>query len=95
MKYDYDSVLNVIHHLKVECLPTVIYSVGRPEIGKNRLLKVILPASRFQHYVVRMPPACASSPKRGSTFESPLLKTKEGAGERNVYMTVAMFLTMV
>ncbi|EYB82763.1 hypothetical protein Y032_0352g3284 [Ancylostoma ceylanicum] len=41
LNYDYDSVLNVIHHLKAECFPTAVYRLGRPEIGKSRLLKVI------------------------------------------------------
>ncbi|KAL6723803.1 hypothetical protein Aduo_018770 [Ancylostoma duodenale] len=47
LKYDYESVLNVIHHLKLECFPTAVYRLGRPEVGRNRLLKVIFPASRF------------------------------------------------
>ncbi|VDL80445.1 unnamed protein product [Nippostrongylus brasiliensis] len=51
--YDYQSVVNVLHFLKVDCLPIAVYRLGKPRLGFNRLLKIVLPCSRFQKMAVR------------------------------------------
>ncbi|KAK6009730.1 hypothetical protein OSTOST_25314, partial [Ostertagia ostertagi] len=42
--YDNNSVLNILEYLDVDCLPVAVYRLGRPTMGRDRLLKVVLPS---------------------------------------------------
>ena len=53
LRYDYDSALNVLDYLGVECHPTSVYRLGKPGIRSNRrLLKVVLPSRTHQRIAV-------------------------------------------
>ncbi|XGW34434.1 hypothetical protein V3C99_018374 [Haemonchus contortus] len=53
LSYDYASVCNILDFLGIECNPMCVYRLGRPLIGKDRLLKVVLPSRVFQRLAVR------------------------------------------
>lgn len=50
--HDYNVVCQVLQFLGVECYPLAVYRLGRPTSGRDRLLKVVLPSSRFQQIVL-------------------------------------------
>uniref|UniRef100_A0A7I4YG34 Transposase_22 domain-containing protein n=1 Tax=Haemonchus contortus TaxID=6289 RepID=A0A7I4YG34_HAECO len=52
LSYDYASVCNILDFLGIECNPMCVYRLGRPQIGKDRLLKVVLPSRVFQRLAV-------------------------------------------
>lgn len=51
--HDLASVTEILAVLNVECLPKTVYRMGKPSSNHPRLLKVILPTSRFQKQVLR------------------------------------------
>ncbi|VDP17168.1 unnamed protein product [Heligmosomoides polygyrus] len=65
VRYDFLSVRNILFHIGVECLPVTVYRLDRPIIGRSRLLKVVLPSSRFQCLADRLAPRLRSFPERG------------------------------
>ncbi|EYB81589.1 hypothetical protein Y032_0378g282 [Ancylostoma ceylanicum] len=53
---DVICVNTILDFLGVECLPNAVYRMGKPSPQKPRLLKVVLPTSRFQkEAVIRAP----------------------------------------
>lgn len=54
--YDYQSACNIFDFLGVECNPVTVYRLGRPNQGRDRLLKVVLPARVFQRFAVLRAP---------------------------------------
>ncbi|KAK6029692.1 hypothetical protein OSTOST_04195 [Ostertagia ostertagi] len=65
MHYDYQSTLNILSHLDVDCYPVAVYRLGRWFRGKNRLIKVVLPCSLYQRIAVRRAPRLRTFPERG------------------------------
>ncbi|WKX95609.1 hypothetical protein Q1695_012233 [Nippostrongylus brasiliensis] len=66
--YDYQSVINVLHFLNVDCLPLAVYRLGKPRAGYNRLLKIVLPCSRFQKMVLQRSPRLRPFPGEGTVL---------------------------
>ncbi|VDL81347.1 unnamed protein product [Nippostrongylus brasiliensis] len=51
--HDFENVCKILHFLGVECFLTAVYRLGRPIEGGNRLLKVVLPCSKFRNMAVQ------------------------------------------
>lgn len=58
--------------LNVECTPTAVYRMRRVQPQKNRLIKVILPPSRFQQDVVSRAPRLLFYSHKGVYLPPPL-----------------------
>ncbi|VDO34793.1 unnamed protein product [Haemonchus placei] len=76
--YDFQSVNAVLNHLEIECIPCTVYRMGRPNRDRPRLIKVVLPTSRFQQMAVRRAPRLRSSENKG-IFLRPSLTREERA----------------
>lgn len=63
--YDHRSVMNVLLHLNIECVPVAVYRLGRPSVDRSRLLKVVLPATYFQRMAVRRASRLRFFPEKG------------------------------
>lgn len=63
--------------LNVECTPTAVYRMRRVQPQKNRLIKVILPPSRFQQDVVSRAPRLLFYSHKGVYLPPPPSLTKE------------------
>ncbi|VDL81974.1 unnamed protein product [Nippostrongylus brasiliensis] len=50
--YDFENVCKILHFLGVDCYPTAVYRLGKPIEGGNRLIKVVLPCSKFRNIAV-------------------------------------------
>lgn len=53
MNHDYNCVNTLLDFLGIECFPKTVYRMGRPDTRRPRILKVILPTSRFQRETLR------------------------------------------
>lgn len=51
--HDHDVVKQIFDHLGIECVPHVVYRLGKPTEGRARLLKVILPSTFYQKLTLR------------------------------------------
>lgn len=56
IQHDVACVTTVLNFLNVECMPSAVYRMGPRQSSRPRLLKVILPASRFQREVIQRAP---------------------------------------
>lgn len=65
VQYDYNTVCHVLHFLDVECYPIAVYRLGKPHVGRNRLLKIVLPCSAYQKVAVKNAPRLRFYPGRG------------------------------
>lgn len=63
--YDFNSVLNILDHLKIECHPVAVYRLGKPNQSRKRLLKVVLPSSFYQKLAVRRSSWLRTFPGKG------------------------------
>ncbi|KIH69313.1 reverse transcriptase [Ancylostoma duodenale] len=63
--YDFECVCKVLDYLNIECNPVLVYRLGRPQRGINRLTKVVLPARMFQRLAVKRAPRLRFFCERG------------------------------
>lgn len=78
--HDFNSVRNVLDHLNVECVPQLTYRLGKPQEGRPRLLKVVLPNTFYQSLVLRRASWLRSFSCRGVYIRPSLTKEER---ERN------------
>ncbi|KAK6030129.1 hypothetical protein OSTOST_03746, partial [Ostertagia ostertagi] len=76
MHYDYQSVLNILSHLDVDCYPVAVYRLGKWIRGKNGSIKVILPCSMYQRIAAMRARRLSSFPE-SSVFLRASLTLKE------------------
>lgn len=79
---DFENVCNILHFLGVECYPVAVYRLGRPIMDGNRLLKVILPCSKFQRFAVERASRLRFFPLKG-IYIRPSLSFEERNRQRN------------
>ncbi|KAK6029926.1 hypothetical protein OSTOST_03953, partial [Ostertagia ostertagi] len=72
--YDYQSTCSVLSFLDIEYLPSAVYRMGIPNPNRPRLLKVVLPTSRFQRQAVQRAPRLRSFSHRGVHLRPSLTK---------------------
>lgn len=81
--HDFSSTQHILDFLNVDCLPTTVYRMGKPNPSRPRLLKVILPCSRFQKTVLKLAPRLRFFSQKGIyirpslTFEERKLRREE------------------
>ncbi|KAK6025729.1 hypothetical protein OSTOST_08367, partial [Ostertagia ostertagi] len=63
--YDFQCVNSVLNHLDIECVPCSVYRMGRSINDRPRLLKVVLPTSKFQQLAVKRAPRLRSFQTKG------------------------------
>lgn len=71
---DLKFVHSVLDHLNVECLPCAVYRMGKPDVKHSRLIKVVLPSSRFQQVAVKRAPRLRTFPRKGIYLRPSLTK---------------------
>lgn len=54
--HDFNCITDILDFLDIQCLPISVFRMGKPNQDKPRLLKVVLPTSRFQADVLRRAP---------------------------------------
>lgn len=64
LQYDFDSVLNILEHLNVECFPVAVYRLGK-QSHRPRLIKAVLPARTFQRLAVKRASLLRFFPEKG------------------------------
>lgn len=85
--WDLSSVTRILDFLGVACLPVSVYRMGR---SSPRLLKVVLPTSRFQEQVLRRASRLRFSPFKGVfirkslTLEERIRLRNERSNRRNL-----------
>lgn len=80
--YDFENVCNILNFLGVECYPTAVYRLGRPIDDGDRLLKVVLPYSKFQALAVKRANRLSSFPLK-RVYLRPSLTLEERLRRRN------------
>lgn len=76
--HDFGFVVEVLNHLGVECTPCSVYRMGRFDQNRPRLIKVVLPASRFQRLAIKGAIQLRFSPLLKGIYLCPSLTWKEG-----------------
>lgn len=74
---DFNRVNQVLDFLGVECRPLSVFRIGRPQLNRPRLIKVVLPSSRHQAEAVRRAPRLRFFPLRKGIFLRPSLSRVE------------------
>lgn len=77
LTYDFAYVVGLLDFLGIECTPTSVYRMGRIEQNKPRLIKVVLPASKFQRIAVRRAPRLRFSSAHKGVYLRPSLTWEE------------------
>ena len=72
--HDYSCVNTLLNFLGVECFPKAVYRMGSPRSNSSRLLKVVLPTSRFQKEVIKRKAKLRYSSYNGVFIRSSLTK---------------------
>lgn len=83
--HDLDSVKSILNHLDVECIPQVVYRLGKPQADRPRLLKVILPNTFYQSLTLTRASRLRSFPS-GGVFIRPSLTKEERERNRKARM---------
>ncbi|KIH68965.1 hypothetical protein ANCDUO_00700 [Ancylostoma duodenale] len=66
LAHDFTCVTQLLDYLDVECKPTAVYRMGKMTTNYPRLIKVVLPASKFQKQAIKRAPRLRFfSPQRG------------------------------
>lgn len=78
--HDLDFVKNILNHLEIECIPQVTYRLGKPQVDRPRLLKVLLPNTFYQSLILRRASRLRSFSSRGVYIRPSLTKEER---ERN------------
>ncbi|KAL6742354.1 hypothetical protein Aduo_015510 [Ancylostoma duodenale] len=66
LTHDFTCVTQLLDYLDVECKPTAVYRMGKMTTNYPRLIKVVLPASKFQKQAIKRAPRLRFfSPQRG------------------------------
>lgn len=94
-QYDFESVVNILSHLDVDCFPVTVYRMGRYVPGKNRLIKAVLPCSMFQRLAVQRAPLLSSFPGRGAFLRRSLTyeERKERREARQIFVSSSNLLS--
>lgn len=72
--HDLKFIHSILDHLNVECLPVSVYRLGKPDVNNSRLIKVVLPSSKFQQMAVRRAPRLRSFLRKGIYLRPSLTK---------------------
>lgn len=72
--HDTKLVHSVLDFLNIECIPCSVYRMGRPDCNRSRLIKVLLPSSKFQEVAVRRAPRLRSFFHKGVYLRPSLTK---------------------
>ncbi|EYC13950.1 hypothetical protein Y032_0042g620 [Ancylostoma ceylanicum] len=80
--HDMICIHQILDFLNVECLPSAVYRMGRYDASKHRLLKVVLPASKYQKEAIRRAPRLRFFPHKGVYLRPSL--TKEERNRRRL-----------
>lgn len=75
--HDSHCVTSVLDFLGIECFSVVHYRMGKPQQGRPRLMKVVLPASKFQREAVRRAPRLRFFPLQKGVYLRPSLTWEE------------------
>lgn len=77
LAHDFAKVVELLNCLNIECTPLSVYRMGRPVQDRPRLIKVVLPCSRFQRLALRRAHRLRFSPTLRGTFVRPSLTWEE------------------
>lgn len=72
--HDVDAVKQIFDHLEIECVPQVVFRLGKPSEGRSRLLKVVLPNTYYQKLSLRRASRLRSFSCRGVYIRPSLTK---------------------
>lgn len=75
LRQDCHYVSDLLDCLAVECTPVSVYRMGRREQDRPRIIKVVLPASKFQR--LRRAPRLRFSPSHKGVYLRPSLTWEE------------------
>ncbi|VDP23038.1 unnamed protein product [Heligmosomoides polygyrus] len=48
-----DFVKSILNHLEIECIPQITYRLGKPQVDRSRLVKVLLPNKFYKSLIFR------------------------------------------
>lgn len=85
--HDHAYVVELLNFLNVECSPVSVYRMGRFAQNKPRLIKVVLPASKFQRLAVRRAPRLRFSTTQKGVYLRPSLTWEERVRRRELRAT--------
>lgn len=88
VSYGFQSACNVLDFLGVECNPVSVYRLGRLDQGRNRLLKVVLPARVFHCFVVVPAPRLRFLPEESFFLGGHQLQNKGSGDDMNATLVV-------
>ncbi|VDO86746.1 unnamed protein product [Haemonchus placei] len=54
--HDYQCICSILSFLDIECIPSVVYRMGVRNSNRPRLIKVVMPSSKFQRQAVQRAP---------------------------------------
>lgn len=74
--HDFDCIRRLLDFLNVECVPISVYRMGRARGDKPRILKVVLPSSKFRDLALVTATRIKRSPFR-ATFIRPSLPPEQ------------------
>lgn len=77
ISHDLSCVRQLPDYLNIECFPTAVYRMGKPDQNRPRLIKVVLLASKFQEEAVRRAPRLRFFPLCKSIYLRPSLSREE------------------
>lgn len=77
ISHDVSCVRKLLDYLDIECFPTAVYRMGNPDQNRPRLIKVVLPASKFQREAVRRAPRLRFFPLCKGIYLRPSLSREE------------------
>ncbi|EYC42576.1 hypothetical protein Y032_0526g2944 [Ancylostoma ceylanicum] len=72
--YDLQCVNSILNHLDVECIPCSVYRMGRYNATRGRLVKVVLPTTKFQQLAVKRASRLRSFSHKGVYLRPSLTK---------------------
>lgn len=84
LAHDFAFVVDLLAFLDVECTPVSVYRMGRVAQNKPRLVKVVLPSSKFQRLAVRRAPRLRSSTTQKGVYLRPSLTWEERMHRREL-----------
>lgn len=82
LSHDFDYVVELLSYLNVECTPISVYRMGKNSQDRPRLIKVVLPSSKFQRLATRRAPRLRFSPTHKGIYLRPSLTWEERARRR-------------
>lgn len=85
--HDCTCVRQILDFLDVECMPTAVYRMGKPGQSRPRLVKVVLPTSRFQSEAVKRAPRLRFFPPQKGIYLRPSLSKEERERRREDRLT--------